>query len=171
MKKLLILQASPRKNGNLYQMANDLSEKYRLNGYETEIIDVCSLKFHDCTACMQCRTSQNCIFTDDANEAGKKIQAADVIAVATPVWWGNIPGHLKSLFDRLVGVMMRESKMGIPVPLLKGKKGILLVTCTTPFPFNWLCGQTGGAKKAVKEIFRSSGIKLEKVISKAGTRK
>ena len=170
-KKLLILQASPRKNGNLYKMAESLSEKYRVKGFETETVDVCALNFHRCIACMKCRSCGECIFKDDADLVGQKIQEADVIAVASPVWWGNMPGHLKSLFDRNVFRFMGESKYGIPVPLLKGKKGIILTACTTPFPFNWLCGQTGGLKKNINEIFKSSGIKLVKVISKPGTKK
>lgn len=55
-KKLLILQASPRKNGNLYKMAESLSEKYRVKGFETETVDVCALNFHRCIACMKCRS-------------------------------------------------------------------------------------------------------------------
>lgn len=171
MKKLLILQSSPRKNGNLYQMADELSQKYKSKGFEVETIDVYSLQFHDCIACMKCRSSNKCVFTDDATEVGKKIQQADVIAVAAPVWWGNMPGHLKSLFDRNVYVFMGESKSGIPTAKLKGKKGILLTACTTPAPFSWMFGQTTGLKRAVKEIFKYGGIKLVKVISRTGTKK
>ena len=171
MKKLVILQASPRKNGNLSKMAACLADEYSVKGYEVETVDVCGLSFHDCTGCMRCRSCGKCVFNDDADAVGRKMEEADVIAVASPVWWGNMPGHLKSVFDRNVFRFMGENKVGMPVPKMKGKKGILLATCTTPFPFNWLCGQTGGLKRAVNEIFKSAGIKLIKVISKAGTRK
>lgn len=171
MKKLLILQASPRKDGNLYQMAEELSEKYKSEGFDVETIDVCSLQFHDCTGCMKCRSTHECVFKDDATEVGKKIQNADIIAVAAPVWWANLPGHLKSLFDRNVYIFMGESKKGLPLPLLKGKKGILLTACTTPFPFSLLCGQTQGLKRALNEIFKTGGIKLTKVIARTGTKK
>ncbi len=169
-KKLLILQASPRKNGNVHSLAQNLADTYKNKGFETESVDVTELKFHDCIACMKCRSSGECVFKDEADEVGKKMTKADIIAVASPVWWGNMPGHLKSLFDRNVFRFMGEGAHGIPKPLLKGKKGILLTACTTPFPFDRLCGQTTGLKRAVNEIFKSSGIKLVKVISKAGTK-
>ncbi|MCR5762408.1 MAG: flavodoxin family protein [Treponema sp.] len=169
-KKLLILQASPRKGGNVYRLAQELADSYTEKGFETEMIDVTSLHFHDCVACMKCRSSGKCIFNDDADDTGRKIEEADIIAVASPVWWGNMPGHLKSLFDRNVFRFMREGTHGIPKPILKGKKGILITACTTPFPFDRICGQTTGLKRAVNEIFKSSGIKLVKVISKSGTK-
>lgn len=171
MKKALILQSSPRINGNVYKMAKKVEDEFKEKGFETDFVDVAKLDFHNCTGCMSCRKSGKCIFSDDADKIGEKMSKSDIIVVATPVWWGNIPGFLKSIFDRNVFRMMGESKHGIPKPLMKGKTGILIAACTTPFPFNWICGQTTGAKRAVKEIFKSSGIKLKKVISIAGTKK
>lgn len=168
---MLILQASPRKNGNVWQMAEKIEEEYKSRNFQVETIDVTKMAFHDCIGCMKCRTIGKCIFNDDAETVGKKMEQADIICVASPVWWGNMPGHLKSLFDRNVFRMMGELLLGIPKPLMKGKKAILVSACTTPFPFNYLCGQTTGLKRAVKEIFKSSGIKLVKVISRGGTKK
>lgn len=170
MKTLIVLNASPRKNGNVSKMADKLCKNYEKKGYSTKIIDITSLNFHYCTGCMSCRSKNKCIFNDDADEIGKLITNADIICVASPVWWGNMPGHLKAIFDRNVFRFMGESALGIPKPLLKGKKGILISACTTPFPFNWICGQTSGLKHSVKEIFKSSGIRLIKVINKAGTK-
>lgn len=171
MKKLLILNASPRLNGNISQMAEELSEKYTAAGYSVETVSVSKLQFHNCTGCMKCRSENKCIFNDDATAVGEKISDADIIAVATPVWWGNMPGHLKSLFDRNVYRLMGEGKYGIPQPKAKGKKGIILTACTTPFPFNCICGQSSGVNKAVKEIFKSSGIKIIQKKCRAGTKK
>ena len=168
---MLILQASPRKNGNVWQMAEKIAEEYKSRNFQVETIDVTKMAFHDCIGCMKCRTIGKCIFNDDAETVGKKMEQADIICVASPVWWGNMPGHLKSLFDRNVFRMMGESPLGIPKPLMQGKNPILVSACTTPFPFNYLCGQTTGLKRAVKEIFKSSGIKLVKVISRGGTKK
>ena len=49
---------------------------------------------------------------------------ADNIIIGSPTYWGNIPGSLKVLFDRNVYLFMGESKSGIPVPKMKGKKAI-----------------------------------------------
>lgn len=170
MKKLLILNASPREKGNISQMAEELSVKYEKLGFKVETVAVSKLQFHACTACMKCRSENKCIFNDDAAAVGEKIAEADIIAVAAPVWWGNIPGHLKSLFDRNVYRFMGEGKSGIPKPKLKGKKGIILTSCTTPFPFSHLCGQIPGVYKAVKEIFKTSGIKIIQKKCRTGTK-
>ena len=82
-----------------------------------------------------------------------------------------MPGTLKVLFDRMVYGMMGENSMGIPLPLHKGKKAIIVSTSTTPYPFNILYNQTRGVVKALKEILKWSGFKVVKAIERGGTRK
>ena len=94
-----------------------------------------------------------------------------MLIVGTPVYWANMNGKLKCLFDRLVGVLMGESKHGIPIPLHKGKKAVIVTSCTTPFPFNYICGQSGGAVRAVNEVLKSSGFKVVKKINLSNTKK
>ena len=101
----------------------------------------------------------------------KEIKECDMLIVGTPVYWGNMNGKLKCLFDRLVAVMMGESKMGIPLPLHKGKKAIIVTSCTTPFPFNYICGQSSGAVRAVREVLKSSGFKVIRKINLSNTKK
>ena len=166
---ILVLNGSPRKNGNVSQSLRAQLERYP----HAEIIwhDVSDLNFSFCTGCMACRSKQQCILKDDdAHKIAEEIKACDMLFIGTPVYWGNMNGKLKSLFDRLVYVMMEESKHGIPVPLNKKKKAVVVTACTTPFPFNYLCGQSTGAYRAVKEILRSSGFKIIKTKNIAGTK-
>lgn len=67
--------------------------------------------------------------------------------------------------------MMGENSLGMPLALHKGKKVIIVSTCTTPYPFNILYNQTRGVVKALKEILKWSGFKVVKAIEKGGTRK
>ena len=167
---ILVLNGSPRKNGNVATRLKKELEKYQ----DAEIIweDICDLNFSFCKGCMACRSRQNCILPqDDAHKIAEEIKNCDMIFVGTPVYWGNMNGNLKSLFDRLVGVMMAESKFGIPLPLHKGKKAVVVTSCTTPFPFNNLCGQSSGAFRAVKEILKSSGFKIIKKINISNTKR
>ena len=98
------------------------------------------------------------------------MKEAGFSTVRVPVYWGNMNGKLKSLFDRIVYVMMGESKFGIPLPLNKKKKAIIVTSCTTPFPFNYLCRQSTGATKALKEILKYSGFKIIRTKNLAGTK-
>ena len=114
----------------------------------------------------------NCILQpDDAHTIAEEIKACDMLLVGTPVYWGNMNGKLKALFDRLVYVLMKESKRGIPLSLHKGKNAMIVTSCTTPFPFNYLCGQSTGTVHAVKEILKSSGFKIIKTKNISNTKK
>lgn len=171
--KILILNASPKPSGTISQMLSFLEDEIRMKNPSAEIenIRVSSLKFSACTGCMKCRAAGKCIFDrDEADIAGEKIACADFLVVASPCWWGNMTGSLKSLFDRNVFRLMGESKRGIPLALLKGKKGAIVTACTTPFPFNVICGQSSGVFSSIGEILKSAGIKITAKVCAAGTK-
>ncbi|MCR5288464.1 MAG: flavodoxin family protein [Treponema sp.] len=169
--KILILNGSPRKNGKTAQLLHCAEQVIIQSGNSAIYTDVCSLRFTHCTGCMACRSHIHCVLPhDDAHTIADEIQTCDGIIVGTPVYWGNINGTLKCLFDRLVGVMMGESKWGIPIPLHKGKRALIITSCTTPFPFNILAGQTTKAEKAIKEILSYSGFTVCRTVALAGTK-
>lgn len=171
--KILILNASPKPAGTISQMLKFLEDEIRrkISSAEIETVRVSSLKFSSCAGCMKCRTAGKCIFAgDDADVAGEKIARADFLVVASPCWWGNMTGSLKSLFDRNVFRLMGESRHGIPLALLKGKKAAIVTACTTPFPFDVICRQSSGVFRSIGEILKSAGIKNTAKICVAGTK-
>lgn len=169
--KVLILNGSPRRSGKVSQILHTMEKRLQEDGSETEFVDINTLDFKCCIGCMKCRTEGKCILPqDDAHHIGEALQYCDAVIVGSPVYWGNINGKLKCLFDRQVAVMMGENKMGIPIPLLKGKKAIVVNTCTTPFPFNILAGQSTKAYTAVKEILSYSGVKIKGKLMIGGTK-
>ena len=124
--KVLILNGSPRRSGKVSQILHTMEKRLQDDGNETEFVDVNTLVFKCCIGCMKCRESGKCILPqDDAHHIGEALQNCDAVIIGSPVYWGNINGKLKCLFDRQVAVMMGENKMGIPIPLLKGKKAFL----------------------------------------------
>lgn len=138
---VLILNGSPRKHGNIARMLSAIeSEVVSLGGNVTTLC-ISDLQVKPCTGCMACRKKGSCVLPeDDAQLILRRIQACDLLVIGSPCYWGNIPGQLKILFDRLVYGLMGESKSGFPLPLHKGKQAILVATCTTPFPFNYYSG-------------------------------
>ena len=169
--KVLILNGSPRKTGKVSQILRAMEKVLQTDGHQAEFVEVNSLEFKCCIGCMKCREKGDCILPqDDAHRIGALLKESDAIVVGSPVYWGNISGKLKSLFDRQVALMMGESKRGIPIPLLKGKKAIIVNACTTPFPLNILAGQSTKAYAAVKEILFYSGVKTKGKIMLAGTK-
>lgn len=159
--KTLIINGSPRPAGKISRM---LAMAGEITAGGTEIIDVYSSDVKPCTGCMACRVTGICVLPpDDAHRAAGLIREADLIIVGTPTYWANMSGGLKNLFDRLVPVFMGETPRGIPVKKLKGKRAIVITTCTTPFPFNVIFGQSRGAVRAVRQVMSSAGVKTSSI--------
>ena len=168
---ILILNGSPRRNGVLAQLLGEIAKNIPSQN-SVEIINVYDLAVKPCIACMACRTKGVCSLpNDDAQLIADKINACDVLIVGTPTHWGNASSALLTLFGRLVYVMATDNDSLIPKGLQKGKKAILVATCTTPYPFNILYKQSRGAIKAMREILRWSGFKIIGTLEKGGTRK
>ena len=168
---ILILNASPRRHGNISQMVEVMTDECRKAGAEAQAVTVQQLNIRPCLGCMKCRATHRCVLPeDDAQRVLKLIQQADALVIAAPCYWGNIPGTLKILFDRIVYGMMDESPRGLPIPLHKGKRCVLVSTSTTPWPFNRLMHQSSGAIRAMKEVCRYSGFKTVATIEKGGIR-
>ena len=171
--KILVVNGTPRKDGNIFRMLSAMKEEAEAKGFEVTSVSVSGLHVVPCTGCMTCRSRRECVLPeDDAQRILRFIRECDVLVVGAPCYWGNIPGQLKVLFDRIVyGMMGEKSSSGIPEPLHKGKKAILVSTCSTPFPFNIWFGQSQGAVRALREILKWSGFKVVSAIQLGGTRK
>lgn len=166
---LLIINGSPRKKGLISQMLRIFHEQAIASGIEVTEVYANDLQIKPCMGCMVCRTKNACVLPeDDAQRVLALIQQADAIVIGAPCYWGNIPGQLKLLFDRIVYGMMRDTPR-FPEPLMKGKRLVCISTSTTPFPFNILMNQSRGAIRALREIGRFSGWKIVDTIERGGT--
>ncbi|MDO4497453.1 MAG: flavodoxin family protein [Bacteroidales bacterium] len=169
---ILILNASPRPKGNISLMLDVIKEEAERQGAVVNMERVQKLSVRPCIACMRCRSSQKCALPeDDAQRILKFIEGCDVLIIGSPCYWGNVPGTLKLLFDRMVYGMMGEQPSGLPIPLHRGKKAVIVTTCSTPWPFNILANQTAGVVKALKEILGWSGFRIVAKLQKGGTLK
>lgn len=157
--KVLAIQGSYRNTGKTTAMlkyATDLAEKC---GHEVTYINLFEKKIDYCRGCRKCLKTAECVFkNDDMPEMTQLIKEADVIILASPVYWGNVPAIVKNLMDRMSGASMIETDR-FPKPRLKGKRYILLTACNTVMPFAKLCGQSSGISRVVKEYFKTSGVK------------
>ena len=152
-------------------MLHAMAEEARGWGAVTEEVRIADLTVHPCTGCMACRSRLECALPeDDAQRVLAKIKACDVLIVGAPCYWGNMPGTLKVLFDRMVYGLMGESPRGMPRPLHKGKRAVIVSTSTTPWPFNIWFHQTLGTVRALREILKWSGFRIVNTIERGGTR-
>ena len=102
-KKVLILSGSPRKGGNSDILCDEFMRGALDSGNEVEKIRVAEKKIDYCHACYYCRQSDGvCAIKDDMAEVLQKMIAADVIVLASPVYFYSIDAQLKALIDRTV---------------------------------------------------------------------
>lgn len=166
---ILIINGSPRPNGLIQQMLRIIQEEAERHEAKVEQINTNNLSIKAFIGCMACRSKNKCsLKEDDSQQALKKLQEADAIVMGAPCYWGNIPGQMKLLFDRIVYGLMRDTPH-FPEPLMKGKKCILISTCTTPWPWNILFNQSRGAIRAMREICKYAGFDIVKTIERGGT--
>lgn len=103
-KKILILSSSPRRNGNSDTLCDEFMRGAIENGHETEKIFLGDKTIHYCTGCSICSLyNKPCPQKDDAEEIIEKMIAADVIVMATPVYFYTMSAQMKTLIDRCCG--------------------------------------------------------------------
>ena len=103
MKKVLILSGSPRKGGNSDMLCDEFMRGAKEAGHDVEKIRVSEKKISFCHACYYCQKSGGvCAIKDDMAEVLQKMIEADVIVLASPVYFYSIDAQLKALIDRTV---------------------------------------------------------------------
>ncbi len=168
---ILVINGSPKKKGLTSRMLEIMQNEAVSAGNAVDVVYAHDLVVKPCLGCMVCRTKGKCVLPeDDSVRLLEKIKEADAVIIGAPCYWGNIPGQLKLVFDRMVYGMMRETDR-FPEPLMPGKKCILVSTCTTPWPFNIVMNQSRGAIKALREICRYSGFKIVAEVERGGSQK
>jgi multimeric flavodoxin WrbA len=101
-KKVLVLSASPRKDGNSDLLCNQFLQGAQEAGNQAEIIFLRDRKINYCTGCGACNSTHKCVQKDDMADILEKMVAADVIVMATPVYFYTMNAQMKTLIDRTV---------------------------------------------------------------------
>lgn len=101
-KKVLILSGSPRKNGNSDILCDEFMKGALSSGNNVEKIRVAEKNVSYCRACYACRNNGNCVIKDDMADILQKMIDADVIVLASPVYFYSIDAQLKAVIDRTV---------------------------------------------------------------------
>lgn len=102
MKKVLILSGSPRKGGNSDTLCDAFLKGAQAAGHMVEKIRISEKNIHYCLGCGVCNRTHQCIQKDDMKDILDKMVEADVIVMATPVYFYTMDGQMKTLIDRTV---------------------------------------------------------------------
>jgi multimeric flavodoxin WrbA len=99
-KKILIISASPRKGGNSDILCDEFAKAAAETGNEVEKIRLAEKRISYCAACYACKENHRCVQKDDMEEILDKMVNADVIVLATPVYFYTMCAQMKTLIDR-----------------------------------------------------------------------
>lgn len=99
--KVLILNGSPRVDGNTSIAINELVKTFKENDVETIVMSVGNQLVRGCMACGYCSENGKCVFNDIVNKIAPIFEECDGLIVASPVYYASANGTLISLLDRL----------------------------------------------------------------------
>ncbi|MEY8390958.1 flavodoxin family protein [Lachnospiraceae bacterium 45-W7] len=157
-KNVLAILGGPHTNGTTAAMLDLAVRKAEQAGYTVLKINLYEKKLSFCTGCRACMDMHVCVQKDDIREIVALLHKCQLVILAAPVYWANVPAPVKNMFDRLLGTAMEETDT-FPKPRLRGKKYMILTSCNTPAPFSWIFGQSRGAIRNMDEFFKTAGMK------------
>ncbi len=99
--KVLIINGSPRIDGNTTIAINELIKTFDKEEIETEIVQIGNKDIRGCVACYKCYETGKCVFNDLVNEVALKLKEADGLIIASPVYYAQANGTLVSFIQRL----------------------------------------------------------------------
>ena len=131
-KKVIILNASPRKNWNTAKMLKEAQKGAESVGADVEYIDLINLNYKGCISCFACKKIGNttgglCAYKDDLRPILEKILNADALIMGTPIYYSYQTGMFRNVLERLFFAMMTYSKGDdptFPKMLLKKKLNV-----------------------------------------------
>ncbi|MDF2472820.1 MAG: multimeric flavodoxin WrbA [Anaerocolumna sp.] len=105
--KVIAVNGSPRKGGNTAVWLQNALKGAKINGAETELINLYELQFKGCTSCFACKRKGNhcngiCAIKDDIRGVLEKILTCDVLLLGSPIYFANVTGEMRSFLERLI---------------------------------------------------------------------
>lgn len=99
--KVLMINGSPRKEGNTALALSEMEKVFLKNGIEVECVQVGGMEITGCLGCGYCYKNGKCVKADIVNELAEKLKEADGLVIGSPVYYSSPNGTLISLLDRL----------------------------------------------------------------------
>ena len=121
--KVLLINGSPKANGNTARALEEMVKVFIQEGVETEIVHVGNKDIRGCVACTSCYQKGKCIVDDIVNECAGKFAESDGIVVASPVYYASANGTLVSFLDRLFYSTHCDKRMKVGASVAVARRG------------------------------------------------
>lgn len=138
--KVLIINGSPRPNGNTAAAVKEMTKVFAGEGIDTETIQIGNKDIRGCIACNSCAKTGKCVFDDAVNEIAAKFEEADGMVVATPVYYASANGTLISCLDRLFYSTGFDKTMKVGGAVAVARRGGLTSTFDELNKYFTICG-------------------------------
>ena len=127
--KVLMLNGSPRENGNIALAFGEMEKVFEKNDVEFENILLGKKDIRGCIACETCRKTDKCVFDDIVNELAVKLKEADGLVIGSPVYYGSANGTLMSALQRLFYSSHLDLSMKVGASVVSARRS----GCTATF--------------------------------------
>ena len=121
--KVLMLNGSPRPNGNTAVALREIETVFRENGVEVETVIIGNRAIRGCVACGGCAKTGKCVFDDAVNELAPKFEVADGLVVASPVYYASANATLVACLDRLFYSTPFDKTMKVGASVVCARRG------------------------------------------------
>ena len=121
--KVLLLNGSPRTNGNTAAALAEIEKVFTQEGVEVETIQVGSWPIRGCTACRYCHKEGKCVFDDGVNELAAKLRESDGLVLASPVYYASANSTLTAAMDRLFYSSHFDKTMKVGASIAVARRG------------------------------------------------
>lgn len=126
--KVLMINGSPRANGNTSIALGEMEKVFAQEGVKTEILSIGNKDVRGCIACGRCAETGKCVFDDIVNEAAPKFEACDGLVVASPVYYASANATLVAFLTRLFYSTHFDKSMKVGAAVVAARRGGLSAT-------------------------------------------
>ena len=110
MKKVVVISTSLRPGSNSHLMAEQFAEGAKAAGHDVELISLRGKEIKFCIGCLSCQNTGACVFKDDVPTIMDSVLNADVVCWATPIYYYEMSGQMKTMIDRANSLYPRDYK-------------------------------------------------------------
>ena len=121
--KVLILNGSPKINGNTMTAISEMVKVFDSEGVESEVIHVGNKDIRGCVSCNSCAVKGKCVFDDVVNEIAPKFEASDGLVLASPVYYASANATLIACLDRLFYSSSFDKTMKVGASIVVARRG------------------------------------------------
>ncbi|MCM1039895.1 MAG: flavodoxin family protein [Roseburia sp.] len=126
--KVLMVNGSPRANGNTYTALHEMEKVFAEENIETEILHIGNKDIRGCIACGSCAGKGQCVFDDIVNEAARKFEESDGLVVGSPVYYASANATLVAFLTRLFYSTHFDKSMKVGAAVAAARRGGLTAT-------------------------------------------